>query len=45
MIAQWTVDNHIESNHILTYETPKYKYTYFIDEEPIDVYSIAFNAI
>ena len=26
-----------------SYSAPKYKYTYFIDKEPIDVYIIAFQ--
>jgi hypothetical protein len=43
MIVQWTIDNHIESTQDITYSSPKYKYTYFITTEPIDVYSISFR--
>jgi hypothetical protein len=43
MIVQWTIDYHIESTQNLTYSSPKYKYTYFIAKEPIDVYSISFR--
>ena len=43
MIVQWAIDNHMESTRGLTYSFPKYKYTYFITEEPIDVYAVSFQ--
>jgi hypothetical protein len=43
MIAQWAIDNHIESAQGLTYSSLNYRYTYFITNDPINVYSIIFQ--
>jgi hypothetical protein len=43
IIVQWAIDSHIESTQNFTYSSPTYKYTYIINKEPIDVYSMTFQ--